>query len=218
MGEPPTFRAERKLWTQGIDFIAGIDEVGRGPLAGPVAAGAVILPKGARFRWLTRVRDSKMLTPDAREDLAACIWRDSLAAGVGFVSVDSIDRIGIAEASRQAMLGAIGELKLRPQHLVIDAFRIPACSLGQTNIIRGDALSLSIACASIVAKVARDHYMSWQEPLHPGYGFFSNKGYATPDHLRAINEIGPCDLHRRSFAPVRLMVADAAPQPVLAPV
>jgi ribonuclease HII len=137
---------------------------------------------------------------------------------VGFVSVEVIDRIGIAEASRQAMLAAIAELRVRPQHLVIDAFRIPSCRLDQTNIIDGDAQVLSIACASIVAKVARDHYMDWQEPLHPGYGFFSNKGYATPDHLRAIREIGPCDLHRRSFAPVRHMVADLPPRPTFAAV
>jgi ribonuclease HII len=209
LGPPPTFRAERKLWKQGVEFIAGIDEVGRGPLAGPVAAGAVILPEGARFRWLRRVRDSKELSPEARDELAACIWRDALAAGVGFVSVETIDRIGIAEASRQAMLAAIGELKLRPQHLMIDAFRIPACRLEQTNIIGGDGISLSIACAAIVAKVARDHYMHWQEPLHPGYGFITNKGYATPEHMRAIRDLGPCDLHRRSFAPVRDMVAPA---------
>lgn len=207
MGAPPTFRFERTLWKQGIDFVAGVDEVGRGPLAGPVAAGAVVLPPGARFRWLARVRDSKQLQPEAREELASCIWRDALAAGVSFVASGTIDRIGIAEASRQAMLAAIGELRVRPQHLLIDAFRIPACRLGQTNIIDGDALSLSIACASIIAKVARDRYMDWQEPLYPGYGFTTNKGYATREHMLAIRELGPCDLHRRSFSPVREMVA-----------
>ena len=182
MGNRPTFRVERTLWKQGIDFIAGVDEVGRGPLAGPVAAGAVILPVGSRagrWRCLSSPRQQDAHARSARGP-GAHIWEHALAAGVGFVSVESIDRIGIAEASRQAMLGAIGDLKVRPQHLLIDAFRIPACPLPQTHIIRGDRLSLSIACASIIAKVARDHFMDQQEPLHPGYGFFSNKGYATP--------------------------------------
>ncbi len=211
MRRPPTFSAERPLWRSGLDFIAGVDEVGRGPLAGPVAAGAVILPPGiraaGRFRWLSRVRDSKQLDPEARFELAALIRERALASAVAFMPVAAIDRIGIAEASRQAMLSAVGALSVRPQHLLIDAFRIPACSLPQTPIIGGDGLSLSIACASIVAKVTRDRLMHTYDLCHPGYAFDRNKGYGTPDHLQAIEEIGPCHLHRRSFAPVRGMLA-----------
>lgn len=209
MGEPPTFAAERFLWRQGVGNVAGVDEVGRGPLAGPVAAGAVVLPAGVRaagrFRWLSRIRDSKQLAPNAREELAAYIHEYALAASVGYVSEAVIDRIGIAEAARQAMLAAVGGLTVRPQHLLIDAFRLPACALGQTAIIHGDCLSLSIACASIVAKVARDRVMVAEDSNHPGYAFASNKGYASADHLRALRELGPCALHRRSFSPVRQM-------------
>src|SRR3990170_2119152 len=192
MGPPPTFAAERSLWRQGLSLIAGIDEVGRGPLAGPVAAGAVILPPGARadarpsgrFHWLSGVRDSKQLSAAARADLAPLIWRDALAAAVAFVPVDSIDRLGIAEAARQAMLRAVGDLSCRPHHLLIDAFRLLACSLPQTPIAGGDAL----------------HH---------------NKGYATREHLDALWRLGPCLLHRRSFAPVRemLVLSESSPEP-----
>jgi len=211
MPKRPTFAAERPLWARGIGFVAGIDEVGRGPLAGPVAAGAVILPPGARaagrFRWLRHVNDSKQLPPEAREELAPEIWSHAVAAGVGFISVSSVDRIGIAEASRQAMLAAIANLRVRPQHLLLDAFPLPACSLPQTPIIGGDGLSLSIACASIIAKVARDKLMDTQEAVYPGYGFLTNKGYYTPEHVQALGRLGPCLLHRRSFSPVKEMVA-----------
>ena len=207
MPEKPTFSYERRLWRGGAGFVAGVDEVGRGPLAGPVAAGAVILPAGARFRWLSRVRDSKQLSAAAREELAGYIWRHAVAAAVAFVPVSAIDRIGIAEASRQAMLAAVGRLALRPQHLLIDAFRLPACSLGQTPIIGGDATSLSIACASIIAKVTRDRLMDERDACHPGYGFCTNKGYATPEHFQALHRLGPSPDHRRSFSPVREMVA-----------
>ena len=207
MRERPTFAAERALWEGGLRLVAGVDEVGRGPLAGPVAAGAVILPPGARFRWLSRVRDSKDLTPEVREELAGRIWDGAVAAAVGFVPVTSVDRIGIAEASRQAMLAAVGDLRERPEHLLIDAFRLRACRLGQTPIIHGDAISLSIACASIIAKVARDRFMDVQELLFPGYAFMSNKGYYTAEHAEALHRLGPCEIHRRSFSPVKEMVA-----------
>jgi ribonuclease HII len=210
MASPPTFVSERALWREGLTLVAGVDEVGRGPLAGPVAAGAVVLPPGARFRWLRHVRDSKQLTAAAREELAERIRAQALAAAVGFVPVHVIDRIGIAEASRQAMLAAIGDLALRPEHLLLDAFRIPACTLGQTPIIGGDRLSLSIACAAIIAKVERDRWMDGQAPLFPAYAFDSNKGYYTAEHARAIQERGPCLLHRRSFSPVKEMVAALA--------
>jgi len=210
MVDVPTFTAERRLWRAGLLAVAGVDEVGRGPLAGPVAAGAVVLPSGiraaGRFRWLSRVRDSKQLSSQAREQLAPFIWEHAEAAAVGFISVECIDRIGIAEASRQAMLAAVGDPNVRPNHLLIDAFRLPACTLAQTPIIDGDAKVLSIACASIIAKVARDRLMLAQDALFPGYGFAGHKGYATADHMRALWELGPCDLHRRSFSPVREML------------
>jgi ribonuclease HII len=222
MASGPTFAAESALWSHGIDFIAGVDEVGRGPLAGPVAAGAVVLPPRiratGRFKWLGRVNDSKQLTPEVREELAHHIWEHALAAGVGFVPVNSLDRIGIAEASRQAMLIAIGELSERPQHLLLDAFPLRACGLPQTPIIKGDALSRSIACASIIAKVARDRFMDQQEILHPGYGFFSNKGYYTHDHAQALHRLGPCSLHRQSFSPVREIVQSLMALGIGAPV
>ncbi len=207
----PTLRFERTLWGDEVNLIAGVDEVGRGPLAGPVTAGAVILPNGVRaggrYRFLQKVNDSKQLTADAREELAELIWERALAAAVSFVSVETIDRIGIAEASRQAMLGAIGDLQVRPQHLLIDAFRLRACALPQTPIIKGDALSISIAAASIIAKVARDHVMDGHDGEHPGYGFTTNKGYYTAEHVSAIYELGPCSLHRRSFSPVKELVS-----------
>lgn len=211
MGALPNFHFEKSLWEDGIDLIAGVDEVGRGPLAGPVTAGAVVLPPriraAGRFRWLSYANDSKQLLPEQREELAGHIWEDALAAAVSFVSVEHIDRIGIAEASRQAMLAAIGDLRCRPQHLLIDGFGIKACALPQTAIIDGDALSRSIACASIIAKVARDRLMRENDVRFPLYGFASNKGYATPSHMQAIFAHGPCDLHRRSFAPVRQILA-----------
>lgn len=207
----PTLRVERTLWGDEVPLVAGVDEVGRGPLAGPVTAGAVIFPNGlraaGRYKFLKHVNDSKKLTPEVREELAPLIWEHALAAAVSSVSVAMIDRIGIAEASRQAMLGAIGDLQVRPQHLLIDAFRIPACTLPQTPIIRGDASSISIAAASIIAKVARDYVMDGLDADHPGYGFTHNKGYYTPEHVAAIYELGPCALHRRSFSPVKEMVS-----------
>jgi ribonuclease HII len=215
MGVAPTLDVERARWRQGVQLVAGVDEVGRGPLAGPVVAGAVILPKGVRpagsYRWLASVRDSKQLPAAAREDLAGLIWERALGAAVAFVSERTIDRIGIAEASRQAMLAAVGQLKDRPQHLLIDAFRLPACSLPQTAIVGGDAICLSIACASVIAKVARDRLMVCHDGEYPGYGFAAHKGYATAEHLRALRELGPCALHRRSFSPVREMVQGQAP-------
>jgi len=211
----PDLAAERALWRAGVGLIAGIDEVGRGPLAGPVAAGAVVLPQlpriTGRFRWLSNVRDSKQLAPAAREELAGYIWEYAFAAGVAFVSVAAIDRIGIAEASRQAWLGAISELAVQPSHLLLDAFPLPACRVPQTSIIDGDEKIMSIACASIIAKVARDRLMAEKHWAYPAYGFVTNKGYATPEHFAALDRLGPCQLHRRSFSPVKEMVTPRLP-------
>jgi ribonuclease HII len=203
----PNLVEERSLWAQGFDLVAGVDEVGRGPLAGPVVAGAVILSPDSDFRWLLHVRDSKQLRPAERRELAAYIWRDALAIGVGFVSHAAVDRLRIAEATRQAMLRAVGELRRRPQYLIIDALSLAACSLPQKGIIGGDARCISIAAASIVAKVARDRYMESQDRRFSGYDFARNKGYPTRRHLQALRRLGPCDLHRRSFAPVRDLIA-----------
>jgi ribonuclease HII len=207
MATRPSFKFEKTIWGDVVQLIAGVDEVGRGPLAGPVAAGAVILPMGARaagrYKFLKHLNDSKKLSHDAREELAPLIWERAVAASVAFVSVQMIDRIGIAEASRQAWLAALGDLPVRPQHLLLDAFPLRACNLPQTNIIGGDGISLSIAAASIIAKVARDRLMDGHDSDYPGYGFLTNKGYYTPEHARAIKDLGPCDLHRRSFQPVK---------------
>ncbi|HUF54595.1 MAG TPA: ribonuclease HII [Dehalococcoidia bacterium] len=221
-----SFSFERDLWKQDVMLIAGVDEVGRGPLAGPVTAGAVVFAPEARFRWLKRVNDSKQVLPDTREELAALIWEKALAAAVCFVSVETIDRIGIAEASRQAMLGALGDLGVVPDHLLLDAFPLRSCRLAQTPIIGGDGKSRSIAAASIIAKVARDRLMSAQDARYPEYGFGAHKGYYTPEHIRAIREIGPCELHRKSFEPVRSLLLgrqlkllpEEAPAPVLSSV
>lgn len=202
----PDFAFERRLWRRDVTLIAGIDEVGRGPLAGPVAAGAVIFAPEPKFRWLESVNDSKKLSPEAREELAPLILEKALAAAVFFVSAETIDRIGIAEASRQAMLGALGDLCVRPQYLLLDAFPLRACRLEQTPIIGGDATSLSIAAASIIAKVARDRLMVAYGQRYPEYGFASHKGYFTSEHARTLREAGPCELHRRSFSPLKELI------------
>lgn len=220
------FSFERDLWRQDVTLIAGVDEVGRGPLAGPVTAGAVVFAPEVRWRWLKHVNDSKQVPPETREELAELIWEKALAAAVCFVSVETIDRIGIAEASRQAMLGALGDLGVVPEHLLLDAFPLRSCRIDQTPIIGGDGKSKSIAAASIIAKVARDRLMSAQDYRYPEYGFGGHKGYYTPGHIRAIREIGPCELHRKSFDPVRSMLLgrqlelmpEEAPAPVLASV
>jgi ribonuclease HII len=203
----PNLAEERSLWHQGLDLVAGVDEVGRGPLAGPVVAGAVVLSPSSDFRWLFHVRDSKQLSPSVRRELADYIWRDALAVGVGFISHTAVDRLRIAEATRQAMIRAVGQLNRHPQYLIIDALSLPACSLPQKAIIGGDARCISIAAASIVAKVARDRYMEGQDRRFSGYGFARNKGYGTRRHLEALRRLGPCELHRRSFAPVRELIA-----------
>lgn len=193
-------RCERALWGSGIRFIAGVDEVGVGPLAGPVIAAAVVLPEGVRERG---VDDSKRLTALQRDQMAARIRAVALAVGVGRAEVEEIDRINIYQAALLAMRRAVEALPLSPEQILVDARTIPGVSTPQTPMIRGDQRSYSIAAASIIAKVTRDALMAELDREYPQYGFARHMGYATAEHLAAIERHGPCPLHRRSFAPVR---------------
>ena len=205
MKSVPDFSEEAFFWDKGLHLVAGVDEVGRGPLAGPVVASAVVLPPNPCFSWLRYVRDSKELTPIIRGKLSASIHNDALSIGISAVSHNVIDTIGIAEATRRAMVLAIRKLALSPHQLLIDAVALPNLSIPQRSIVHGDAISLSIACASIVAKVFRDQWMIKQAKRFGAYGFTKNKGYATREHLAALRRVGPCPIHRRSFTPVKLM-------------
>lgn len=205
----PTWRYEDIARAEGRTLVAGVDEVGRGPLAGPVVAGAVVLPQRRDLPWFDLLDDSKRLTPHQREDANTRILSSEASVGIGAASPEEIDRLGIAVATRLAMVRAIEGLEPQPEHLLIDAVQLRECPIPQTSIIKGDSLSKSIAAASIVAKVARDDLMV--RVLHerfPGYGFDHNKGYGTPAHLAAIRRAGPCAAHRRSFAPVRDALID----------
>jgi ribonuclease HII len=197
-------RHERELRLAGFRRIAGIDEVGRGSLAGPVVAAAVILPDRHRIKGL---RDSKVLPRARREALYEQILDRADAVGVGCMEVEVIDRINILEATRLAMREALGHLAEAPDHLVIDALSLRDVDLPQRPIIDGDAISASIAAASIVAKVTRDRICAEFDARYPAYGFAHNKGYGTPRHVDALLREGPCEWHRRSFAPLRLLLA-----------
>jgi ribonuclease HII len=185
-----------------VSLIAGVDEVGRGPLAGPVVAAAVILPPGT---LVPGADDSKALTPERREEVYRQILRVALACSWGLVHPKTIDRINILEASRLAMRRAIAALEPRPETAVIDGWSLPRLRLKQVAIPAADATSLSVACASILAKVRRDRIMVRQSRLFPEYDFAANKGYGTPAHMEVLDRIGPCPLHRRSFMPVAQM-------------
>lgn len=176
--------------------ICGVDEAGRGPLAGPVAAGAVILPKGCRILYLN---DSKKLSQKRREELFLEIREKAVAWGVGIVPPSRIDEINILQATYEAMRDAISQLMETPDLLLNDAVRIPGIDVEQVPIVKGDAKSMSIAAASILAKVTRDRMMEGYEEMFPGYGFARHKGYGTAVHIRAIRELGPCPIHRKSF-------------------
>jgi ribonuclease HII len=192
-------RAARQL---GATAVAGVDEVGRGALFGPVVAAAVILPEKTRIRG---VRDSKQLPPEERERLEIIIRRKAIAVAVGFADAATIDAINIRRASHQAMLAAIAQLFPQPDFLLIDAERLDTPCL-QEAIIYGDSISISIAAASIVAKVYRDAWMCRYHEEYPQYGFASHKGYGTEEHLRALAEHGPCPLHRITYEPVRRVI------------
>lgn len=192
------FELERKLWQQGQTLVAGVDEVGRGPLAGPVVAAAVILPHDFD---LVAVNDSKQLTKEQRAQLYPQILLQARAVGVSVVDSHTIDKINIYEASRTAMTNAINQLTVRPDHLLIDAMEVHL-PIAQTKLIKGDARSNSIAAASIVAKVFRDRLMEFYARLYPQYDWQHNDGYGTKAHLKALDQYGVTPLHRRSFAPV----------------
>ena len=177
-------------------LLCGIDEVGRGPLAGPVVAGAVILPKDCEILYLN---DSKKLSEKKRELLYDEIMEKAVAVGLGTVGPDRIDEINILQATYEAMRMAISNLKVRPDLLLNDAVSIPKVDIPQVPIIKGDVKSVSIAAASIIAKVTRDRMMVEYENLYPGYGFASNKGYGAAKHIAALKEIGPCAIHRKTF-------------------
>lgn len=189
---------EKAARAQGATCIAGVDEVGRGSLFGPVVAAAVILPPDTRIRGL---RDSKQLVRKDRERMARIVERKALAIAIEEVDAETIDRINIYEASRMAMTAAVAKLSVVPDHLLIDAVRLDL-DCAQTSIIYGDSLSISIAAASVVAKVYRDRRMCEFHDLYPQYGLASHKGYSTPEHLAALEKHGPSPFHRKSFRPV----------------
>ncbi len=193
-----TLNFEKRAWAAGAGHVAGVDVVGRGALFGPVVAAAVILDPTHRIRGL---RDSKLLPADRREELALLIRQHSIAWAIAAVDSARIDQINIYQASRLAMLHAVQQLASAASYLLVDAVRLD-CELPQQAIIHGDALSASIAAASIIAKVERDRMISAWDPVFPMYGLASNKGYCTPRHLAALREHGPSPLHRQSFSPV----------------
>ena len=188
---------ERRLWSSGRSHIAGVDEVGRGPLAGPVVAAAVILPQD--FDVLG-IDDSKKLSPKKRDELFEVIKEKALAWSVGWVGPERIDEINILEATKEAMTQAVQGLSLQPDHVLIDgSFTVRALALPQTAIVKGDANSTSIAAASILAKVTRDRYMEEMDAVYPGYAFASNKGYGTKAHYDGLKAQGPTPIHRKTF-------------------
>ena len=200
---PPTFLEEKDLWQRGFHYVAVIDEAGRGPLAGPVVAAAVVLPPDFKARWKNQVNDSKQLTAAEREALFPRIKDAAISFGVGFTDAQIIDTGGIAKAGRLAMKMAVEQLDPAPEFLLVDFFNIPEIKLPQKGITHGDCLSFSIACASIIAKVTRDHYMVEMDKKYPDYKFAEHKGYGTREHLECLKRYGPSQIHRCSFQPVR---------------
>jgi ribonuclease HII len=200
---PLLWASERMAQQLGFGVVAGLDEVGMGPLAGPVVAGAVVLPWHAR---LPGIKDSKALTAAQRERLDVAIRRRAVAVSVAEVSSQEVDRIGLTRARCQAMLGALQGLAVDVEYLLIDAFDLPEAPLPQMAVIKGDATCVSIMAASIVAKVHRDRQMIEFDRLYPGYGFAQHKGYATRSHRDAVRRLGPSPIHRVSWAPFREFV------------
>jgi ribonuclease HII len=192
----PLLKYESELWAQGVERIAGIDEAGRGPLAGPVVAAAVVFPEGVSIEG---VRDSKTVPWKERERLYDLIFRNAVSVGLGVSDEKTIDRINILQATYLAMRSAVSRLSPGPQHILVDGRSLPGTGLPQTAIVRGDSKSFTVAAASIVAKVTRDRMMAEYDLQYPQYGFSRHKGYGTKAHVQAIIEFGYCELHRRSF-------------------
>ena len=192
---------ETELWAQGHVHIAGVDEAGMGPCAGPVCAGAAILPRGYKLKGLDDSK--KILSEDHREELAEAIKKDAVCWAIAWAQVEEIDTINIYQAGLLAMRRAVEGLSRAPDFVLVDARKIPGIPQPQRGIIKGDAQSLSIAAGAILAKTTRDRLMTELDAKHPGYGFAAHKGYPTPEHLAAMNTLGVLDFHRRSFAPVR---------------
>ena len=195
-------RYERNLWNEGKKYVAGLDEAGRGPLAGPVVAAAVVFYENPQ---ISMINDSKKLTEEIREYLFDLILNETLC-GIGAAEVGEIDRINIYQASFLAMDRALENLNTQPEHLLVDGRAFPRNDIPFTTIVKGDSLSYSVAAASILAKVTRDRIMREYDSEFPQYGFASHKGYATRDHLDAIEEFGYCPIHRRSFHPKRFQL------------
>ena len=199
----PSFTEEKILEAQGYRFIAGIDEVGRGALAGPVVAAAVILPCQIEAPWPTQVKDSKQLSPAKRQLLSEYIQEIAVAIGIGIISCEVIDTRGIIKATRLAMKLAVDQLLIPPEFLLIDYMLLTEVTLPQKGVKDGDSLCFSIACASIVAKVARDRLMMELDRAYPSYGLAQHKGYCTEEHVIRLHRLGPSPIHRRSFRPVK---------------
>ena len=195
---------EKECYARGMELIAGVDEVGRGPLAGPVVAAAVILPKACKIPGLN---DSKKIPKSKHKEIYEAVLQNAIAIGIGVKANQVIDQVNIYEATKLAMMEAIGQLEPQPQHLLIDAMKLDL-PISQTSIIKGDANSLSIAAASIVAKVTRDHMMEEFDKEYPGYDFAQNAGYGTAKHLAGLDKLGVTPIHRRSFEPVKSMCED----------
>ncbi|MFQ6016173.1 MAG: ribonuclease HII [Anaerolineae bacterium] len=207
--EGPSLAEEMALYGQGYQLVAGLDEAGRGAWAGPVVAGAVLLPLGRSdlASSLSRVRDSKKLTPRQRQVAYDAIMATALATGVGVVGPEIVDRLGIVPATRLAMRLALARFPFSPQFLLIDALELQDLPLPQKGLPKGDGRCLSIAAASVVAKVSRDRLMVEFDSRYPGYGFARHKGYGTPQHQEALNRLGPIPIHRLSYAPLRRLKA-----------
>jgi ribonuclease HII len=202
----PSFAEEEKLIRKGYRYIAGIDEVGRGALAGPVVAAAVILPCRVEVTLQSQVKDSKLLSPDKRDRLFDIIQMTAISIGVGIVSQQIIDNHNIIWATRLAMKRAIEQLSPSADTLLIDYLNLPDITLPQKGIVNGDSHCLSIACASIIAKVTRDYLMIEMDAVYPGYNLGVHKGYGTKRHITYLNRLGPSPIHRRSFFPVKGML------------
>ena len=214
----PSFELERRFYGQGFSLVAGIDEAGRGPLAGPVVAGAVIFPAGLfssplhnghhDHSWLGMVDDSKVLSHHQRLEALEHIREHAVSLGVGLATAQEIDDWGIVPATKKAMQRALDSLDVSPSHLLIDHVQLTEPGIPFYSLPHGDSVSYSIAAASILAKVTRDRMMSEADAMYPGYGFASHKGYGTAEHRKKLSELGPCAIHRRTFAPVRLIAEE----------